>query len=335
MIPSLLVAVALVAGGVLLARPFWVTASASQAAEEAPASSALASGVADPSMGATMTPTATATPDPAPTASSTPSAMPTYPPDVVDKAWPKNPPWDACPRPVWPGKPAEGLPGDGRRVLVIGDSLTRESREVMDRRLRKSGWTPTFRCWGSKRLDWGLDQLARAKKLDQVPEYVIVAMGTNDISWVDPATTERRVNTMLDRLGKKRQVLWVDLDIAYSDFSMRRADWFNGMIRRVAKKRPNVTVVPWERIAREAKAGRFDGIHYGTRGYRLRGRELTKALNARAEKVDRARAQEASTPVATPTSATTPPAPTVPPVSSPPMSSPTPSASPTPSSTSS
>lgn len=221
-----------------------------------------------------------------PTPTATPSATPTYPRDVVDTAWPKNPPWDACPRPVWPGTPAVGSPGEGRRVLVIGDSLTRESLEVMDRRLRASGWTPTFRCWGSKRLDWGLAQLARAKKLGQVPEHVIVALGTNDVSWVDPATTERRVRTMLDRLGEKRQVLWVDLDVAYSDFSSRRADWFNGMIRRVAKDRPNVTVVPWERIARSAKAGRFDGIHYGPRGYRLRGQEIAKALDARAEKVD-------------------------------------------------
>ena len=185
-------------------------------------------------------------------------------------------------------------------MLVIGDSLTRESREVMDRNLRRSGWTPTFRCWGSKRLDWGLDQLARAKKLDQVPEYVMVALGTNDVSWVDPATTERRVNTMLDRLGKKRQVLWVDLDVAYSEFSMRRADWFNGMIRKVARSRPNVKVVPWERIAREAKAGRFDGIHYGAPGYRLRGQELAKALDARAEKVDRAAARSVVAPSPSP-----------------------------------
>ena len=81
-------------------------------------------------------------------------------------------------------------------------------------------------------------------------------------------------------------MLWVDLDIAYSAFSMARADWFNGMIRQVAKKRENVTVVPWERIARKEKATRFDGIHYGQDGYRLRARVLTDALNERAHQVD-------------------------------------------------
>jgi len=192
--------------------------------------------------------------------------------------------------PVWPGQPSEGAPGNGRRVLILGDSLTRDSQKPMTRFLNESGWTPTFRCWGSKRLDWGLDQLKRAKKTDQLPEYVIVALGTNDISWEQPATTERRVNTMLDRLGPDRQVLWVDLDIAYSAFSMQRADWFNSMIRKVAKDRPNLTVIPWQKTARAEDAARFDGIHYGTSGYRLRARTLTDALDELARKVDSAAA---------------------------------------------
>jgi lysophospholipase L1-like esterase len=168
----------------------------------------------------------------------------------------------------------------------------------MTQLLEISGWTPTFRCWGSKRLDWGLAQIKRAKTLDQLPEFVIVALGTNDISWEQPATTESRVNTLLDRVGPDRQVLWVDLDIAYSPFSIERADWFNGMIRKVAKKRENVSIVPWERIARKEKAARFDGIHYSTQGYRLRANALTDALNARAQNVD---VSSVGSPILTPT----------------------------------
>lgn len=241
----------------------------------------------------TAAPDATASPDPATPLPSTPAPTapvpapsPTYAPDKVDKSWPDNPPWDACPAPVWPGEPSSGSPGDGRRVLIIGDSLTRESQESMTQYLEQSGWTPTFRCWGSKRLDWGLDQLKRAKELDQLPEYVIMALGTNDISWVQPAITEQRVNKVLDRLGPNRQVLWVDLDIDYSAFSIERAAWFNKMIRQVTKDRPNLKIVPWEKIARKNDAYRFDGIHYGTSGYTLRARELTDALNDRANAVD-------------------------------------------------
>lgn len=113
-----------------------------------------------------------------------------------------------------------------------------------------------------------------------------MAMGTNDISWVQPAITEQRVDKVLDLLGPNRQVLWVDLDIDYSAFSIERAAWFNKMIRQVTKNKPNVTVVPWEKTARKNDTYRFDGIHYGPQGYRFRARTLTDALNERALEVD-------------------------------------------------
>lgn len=215
----------------------------------------------------------------APGGASPAATRPAAIPDATDRAWPRNPPWDACPRPIWPGEPATGAPGNGRRVLVLGDSLTRESRVQTARLLRASGWTPTFRCWGSKRLDWGLQQLARARDLEQLPGVVVVALGTNDISWESPATTERRVRTMLDRLGPRRQVLWVDLDVDHSAFSRARADWFNRMIRSLAAKRPQLTVVDWEKKARGARAWRSDGIHYGAAGYRLRAQVVAEAVN--------------------------------------------------------
>lgn len=162
---------------------------------------------------------------------------------------------------------------------MLGDSLTRESRGHLHELLRSSGWTPTLRCWGSKRLDWGLAQVARARELGQLPGVVVVALGTNDVSWVSPSVTESRVRSLLDRLGPRRQVLWVNLDVDFSAFSARRADWFNAMIRRVAAERSNVRVVAWERRARAARAWRSDGIHYGPAGYRLRAAVIVAALN--------------------------------------------------------
>jgi len=148
--------------------------------------------------------------------------------------------------------------------------------------MRASGWTPTFRCWGSKRLDWGLAQVRRAKELDQLPGHVVMALGTNDISWESRSTNERRVREMLRLLGKQRQVLWLDVDTTYSNFSIAAADWFNAMIRRVANEYPNVKVVPWKRTARTAGVKRPDGIHYGPDGYRLRAQTVVEALNAAA-----------------------------------------------------
>jgi len=238
---------------------------------------------------------------PSPPPSSPPSSVATAAPvvtvpDQVDRQWPKNPPWDACPRPVWPGERSAGQPGAGRRVLVLGDSLTRDSQALSARGMRASGWTPTFRCWGSKRLDWGIAQVRRAKSLGQLPGFVVVALGTNDISWETPPTTQRRVRILLDAIGKRRQVLWVDLDVDHSAFSSSRAQWFNRMIREVADDRANVTVVPWRRVARAASAGRFDGIHYGPGGFRLRAQTVVKALN----KAGRAHPAPAPRPTVTP-----------------------------------
>jgi hypothetical protein len=215
-----------------------------------------------------------------PEVSAPPEVAPATAPDRIDRQWPRNPPWDACPRPVWPGERSAGLPGGGRRVLVIGDSLTRESRTVMAKGMRGDGWTPTFRCWGSRRLDWGIDQVVRSRQLRQLPKHVIIALGTNDISWETPATTERRVRALLDRLGPHRTVLWVDLHLTRSAWLDARAAWFNALLRRLEKQRPNLTVVDWHRVARANGIRGWDGIHYGPFGYRLRAQTVLRALDA-------------------------------------------------------
>ena len=80
-----------------------------------------------------------------------------------------------------------------RRVLVIGDSLVREAKGVIVCGLRSSGWTPTIRCFGGKRLDWALGQIDRACAQGQLPEVVVIVMGTNDMRWIDPSTTRARM----------------------------------------------------------------------------------------------------------------------------------------------
>jgi hypothetical protein len=200
-------------------------------------------------------------------------------PDFIDTQWPRHPPWDACPRPVWPGQTLPGEPGRGRRVLIVGDSLTRESRDSTTTGLRSSGWTPTYRCWGSRRLDWGIEQIRRARSLHQLPDHVIVALGTNDISWETPQTTTRRVHALLDAIGRERQVLWVDLHLTRSSWLNARADWFNDLISDLAHDRPNVSVIAWHRVARGHDIHGFDGIHYGPYGYRLRAQTVVAGLN--------------------------------------------------------
>jgi hypothetical protein len=229
-------------------------------------------------LGVVAAPTASALPVPEPGTTVVAFPVPVLP-DLLESRWPEHPPWDACPRPVWPRATFSGEPGDSRRVLFIGDSLTRESRRRTTTLLTLHGWTPTYRCWGSKRLDWGIAQVERAKELDQLPGFLVMALGTNDISWESSQTTERRMRQLLDKVGPDRHVLWVDLHLTRSAWLNARAAWFNDLLHRLAKQYPTLTVVRWHDVARAHGIQGLDGIHYGPQGYRLRAKTVAQWLD--------------------------------------------------------
>lgn len=67
--------------------------------------------------------------------------------DAIDSQWPVDEKGDGCSSPVWPGEESHK---DPRRVLVVGDSLIRNSRSSLESKLTRKGWLPTVRCWGGK-----------------------------------------------------------------------------------------------------------------------------------------------------------------------------------------
>jgi lysophospholipase L1-like esterase len=204
---------------------------------------------------------------------------------VKDPKWPKRIGWKGCPAPRWPQDLNTGAPGQGRRVLIIGDSLTRDSRKDSLALLQDSGWTPTVRCWGGKRLDWASAQVARAKKLNQLPGIVVIAIGTNDMRWIERSVTEQRVRGLLDQIGPKRQVLWVNTLASPGGgdrFTRAKQRWFNRMLERVAKKHPNLDVLDWAAYGRAQNVGFSGALHLNDRGNRIRAEFITAEVNARA-----------------------------------------------------
>lgn len=196
-----------------------------------------------------------------------------------DPAWSTQGDPRACRAPVWPDTVARGAPGDGRRVLVIGDSLVRESREDIRRGLRASGWTPTIRCFGGKRLDWALEQIERAKEIDQLPSVVVVAMGTNDMRWIDRSTTRARMERVLQAL-RPRTVVWVDTYASGADrFSKDKQRWINRQIARLARQRERVHHVRWGAFAEAQGVGFRDGLHYDRQGRRAFAQQLIEGVN--------------------------------------------------------
>ncbi len=147
--------------------------------------------------------------------------------------------------------------------------------------LRKSGWLPTIRCFGGKRLDWAIDQVRDQKAWKSVPRTVIIAMGTNDMRWIDRSLTSQRMDQLLNRLGPDRDVMWINTFGGNGDrFSKEKQRWFNRKLDQKADKRPNVVVMPWDEMAAKAKIKLSSAIHYTYPGYRLRTQETVQMLNA-------------------------------------------------------
>lgn len=198
----------------------------------------------------------------------------------ADARWPTYVGWQGCPAPKWPDQKAGGL-ANGARILVIGDSLTRESRTQLATKLRRDGWTPTIRCWGGKRMDWGIAQIQRAKKLGQLPDTVVMALGINDMRLIARSITAQRVRTALDVLGTERTIYWVNMHFAGAGSpGLAKERWFNRLLRAEAAKRPNLRVVDWAQWARDRDIRTRDGLHYGYAGRVQRAEAIRQAVRA-------------------------------------------------------
>lgn len=200
----------------------------------------------------------------------------------------KDPQWStegdarACSAPIWPRTAnASPGPGEGRRVVVIGDSLTRNARKPLSRQLRKDGWTPTIRCFGGKRLDWAIAQAKRAKQINQLSDTVVIAIGTNDMRWIDRATTKARMRELIKVLGKQRTVFWVDTYASGGDrFTRDKERWFNRQVKQLAAEHENLHRIGWGNYAR-ANGVRFaDALHYTSAGERTWAKRVADQVTA-------------------------------------------------------
>jgi hypothetical protein len=171
-------------------------------------------------------------------------------------------------------------PGQGEKVLVIGDSVTRDSRAMLTKSLKSSGWNPVIRCFGGKRIDWGMSQLRDQRDWEGIPKTVVIALGTNDMRWIDRSTTKARINKILNQIGPTRNVLWVNLYGSNGDrFSKSKQMWFNTVIKKVASNRPNMHVLPWATHAQAAKIPMSGPLHYAHKGLVLRTQLTVGYLN--------------------------------------------------------
>lgn len=200
-----------------------------------------------------------------------------------------------CPTPRWIQPTKEQLrelrqkPGKGNRIVVIGDSLTRESYWQIAQDLLNNGWLPTLVCWGGKGSEWGLQQLRRLSAAKRLPAYVMVSVGVNDLLyWATPRTFDQRVKATTQYLQKRVKHFWwlnisVDLKRVKPRFRHRLAQYrkFNHRISYHLKmSRTKGELINWNRqVSRNPRHWiSRDGIHDTAAGRKLRTAVITNRV---------------------------------------------------------
>ena len=231
----------------------------------------------------------------------------------------------------WPVEPSDGracqaparheptplmlatAPGDGRDVLLLGDSLFREtprhstepSSTIVRHVLAKRGWNPIVVCWGGKGVEWGVDQVTLLRQRGVIPARVVIGLGTNDLFLGHAAPEEFRalVALMLEEVAISRlpgepapDVLWID---QWVDLSMAAANAaalpqyddmsgyvdYNAVLDQECTQARNCRIVNWNEAAAQAIDGGksiavegLDGIHLTDAGSRERAQAVARVL---------------------------------------------------------
>lgn len=180
--------------------------------------------------------------------------------------------WPACSSPST--SPGARLAADDRRtVIVLGDSLIRDARSQITRRLQRKGFEPVFVCFGGKGLEWGTDQLAVMAERGIRPRCLVVNLGVNDLKGttengladaVGVGTVVERLRTLVHAADTIDHVLLLDLaaDIGRAPATLAKVEDASRAIRAAAQETPGVTVLPWAATAAGiAVAHGPDGVH--------------------------------------------------------------------------
>ncbi|MFN8157201.1 MAG: SGNH/GDSL hydrolase family protein [Candidatus Nanopelagicales bacterium] len=174
----------------------------------------------------------------------------------------------------------------GRRVLVVGDSITVLSQATLERALGRAGWSVCVDARRGETTRGALDNYAEAAAFPAYVDVVVMATGTND--WADPSGFVAQV-ARARAYATGRPLLWVTTWLHPTRFTGRAADRALAAARRVnaviwkhVERARRGTVVDWYA---ELSAGRgrprallYDGVHPTELGGRQRSALVAAAL---------------------------------------------------------
>ena len=179
----------------------------------------------------------------------------------------------------------EAVAGAGPRVAFVGDSIGHSAepqvRQALGDRYRLRSYDSVD---GSTIADHRT-AVARLLQSASRPEVLVIELGTNDAEQHGPRRFDRDLRAMLDLVSPRvAEVRWFDqkdTPTGYYRGVDRHAAMFNRILRVVASRYPNVSVVPYADWARSAPPGSFlaDRLHLTAPGRRAFARITRNAVD--------------------------------------------------------
>jgi acyl-CoA thioesterase-1 len=166
-----------------------------------------------------------------------------------------------------PARLEAALKAQGRNVAVINHGVSGDTT-----------------AGGLERVDW---------MLADKPDIVLVELGANDaLRALDPAGTERNLDTILTKLKAAGVTVWLAGMLAPRNFGPEYAAKFDGLYKRLAE-RHDVPLYPFflDGVAQDPALNQGDGIHPNPKGVEVIVERLlpfvTKNLDNHAASVHR------------------------------------------------
>lgn len=192
----------------------------------------------------------------------------------------------ACPAPgLSPGIVKD--PAGPGVVVVMGDSLVRESRAAITASLADAGFDVVFVCWGGKNLLWGAEQVDHLRTLDLLPACLVVNLGTNDLKGttaqgladaVPLSMVSERLKDLLAQVADVPDVFVVDLaaDLSLAPGTMAEVGDAPSVWQAAVDQTGVGAAIPWsDAVAQGALVG-SDGIHDSVAGQYARANVITE-----------------------------------------------------------
>lgn len=187
----------------------------------------------------------------------------------------------ACPPPA--SSPGTSMdPAGPGVVVVVGDSLIRDSRDAIANELAGVGYDVVFVCWGGKNLLWGLEQVDALESLDLMPACLVVNLGTNDLKGttaqglsdaVPLQTVAARITALLNEIASVPDVFVVDVaaDLNAAPGTMSEVAQAPSVWQAAVDATGVGAAVPWAAAAASGGLIGADGIHDTVQGQFVRG----------------------------------------------------------------